>query len=250
MTYNFDSIAERTSAPVIAALGGARCNTFSPLLATRYQDASDTDLEGMPDFLIKRERCYTFVDTKSGKLNFHRTHASSREALAEAYMELFRRPSHGMTHSALSRALHDAPGRHGLLASLEHGFNHSVFKLAAVQAKHGWQRFLVVFKKSPSKREAFRYLEAGLVFCTDKTLPSLMSTIELCQHGWLVPFVFHGPGYSFSVSPDPASRGLSPEEVEANDRTKFLAAVAADEAAEAAQKAKSAADLAAGILPF
>jgi hypothetical protein len=253
MTYDFDSIAECTSAPAIAQLGGKRTTNFLPLLPATYQDAEGMELEAKPDFLIQRPRCFTFIDTKSGKLNNHYTRSSSREALADAYLYHLHRLPDGMSHSALSKELYNSTNMRGTLAVMEHGFNHSRFKQAAVQAKQGWQRFLVVFKASPSKAAAKRYLDAGLVFCTVKTLPDLMNTIELLQRGWNIPFVFKGPGYSFTVSADPATEGFSCADVEYLDRAKFLAALAADEEAVAAQQAKQAeedeARLAAGF-PF
>jgi hypothetical protein len=169
-----------------------------------------------------------------------------------AYADHFHRCGDHMSHSQLSTALYSYSNR-GALAVLERAFNHAVWKQVAVQAQHGWQRFLVVFKRAPTRLEAKRYLDAGLVFCTLKTLPDMMNTIELAQHGFYVPFVFKGRGYSFTVTPDHTSRTLSAEEVQESDRAKFLAAVAADKAAVAARQAADAADAAAaaaGILPF
>jgi hypothetical protein len=125
-----------------------------------------------------------------------------------------------------------------------------VFKLAAIQARHGWMKFMVVFKRNPNKQMATRYLNAGLVFCTEKTLPDMLRTIELSRHGILMPFYFNTRTYSFTVVADPSSLGKTSGEMEAEDRAKFMTAVAADVEAESAQKAAYAADLEAGILPF
>ena len=229
MTFNFDSIAEGAAAPKIAQLGGIHRTTFAPFLSEFYHDASGARQKGLPDFLIRRPGCFTFVDTKDGVLSSrHYTQASSLEALRAEYTSLlYRFPSDSMTHSALSKALYES-GFAGQSAARSHGFNHQLWKLLALQAQHGWQRFLVVFKSSPSKVNAKRYIDAGLVFCTVKTLPDLMNSIELLQRGWVVPFTFKGPGYHYTVTPDPASRGLSPDAVEAIDRAKFLGAVDAD----------------------
>jgi len=98
----------------------------------------------------------------------------------------------------------------------------------ALQAEHGWQRYLVVFKNNPSKADAKRYLEAGLVFCTQKTLPDLLQTIELAQHGIFLPFVHEAKRakYSFTVTADHADLGKPEAIVAASDRTKLLAAEA------------------------
>jgi hypothetical protein len=121
---------------------------------------------------------------------------------------------------------YDTRNRRGKPLALKTGWNNSLWKLAALQAQHGWQRFLVVFKSPPKEIDARRYIAAGLVFCTVATLPDMMNTIELCQHGFLVPFLFKTTKYAFSVMPDPASRGLSPDAIQVSDRAKLLDAVA------------------------
>lgn len=231
MPTKFDSIAEKDSAPKLAELGGSHYTSFSPLLSENYLDSDGVELKGKPDFLIKRGRCFIFVDLKSGKLNFHRSRESSHEALKQEYREILHACPDFLSYSALSQALYEH-SRRGQLAVLDHGFNHSVFKLRALQAKHGWQRFIVVFHKAPSKEDAARYLKVGLVFCTVKTLPQMMSTIELIQHGWHVPFVFRTRTYSFSVTSDLTSRGMTEEEVELKERKRFMDAVTADGVAE------------------
>jgi hypothetical protein len=251
MAHNFDSIAEAQAASRIAELGGYPTQTFKPHLEETFADAGGAVRRAKPDFVIERPGCFTFVDTKDGVLHDHYTFASSDEAQRDAYRLHFHRSGDHLTHWDRSDALfYDTRSRRGKPLALKTGWNHSLYKLAAVQAKHGWQRFLVVFESAPSKANAKRYIAAGLVFCTVKTLPDLMNTIELLQHGWHVPFVFKGPGYSFTVKADQADSGLTPDAVEASDRAKFLAAVAADREAIAAQKAQWAADEAAGIFPF
>lgn len=249
MTYKFDSIAEKESAPTIASLGGKPCNKFTPLLPETYRDADGVLLRGKPDFLIQRSTCFTFVDTKSGVLNWHRTRESSVAALRKAYQDVFHRCGDHLDHSQLSKALYDHSMHSRLLAG-QHAWNHSVFKLLALQAQHGWQRFVVVFAKNPSKKDALRYLQAGLVFCTVKTLRDLMASIELTQHGWFIPFMFKARGYSFSISVDPATKALTSQEVYAHDQAKYLAAVATDEKAEWALHAVEATAIPNKIQPF
>lgn len=78
----------------------------------------------------------------------------------------------------------------------------------------------------------------------------MMQVIELAQHGVLVPFVFTSRSYTFSVTPDSASFGQTREAVEAYDRAKFLATVAADKADAAAKQAQDDADWEAGVRPY
>lgn len=249
MQNQYDSKAEANTAATIAKQGGIHCTEFAPLLPNTYLDAAGVELEGKPDFVFHRPTGAIFLDLKDGTLNSHRTRESSHEALKAAYAETFHSYGGNLSHSQLSSALYSHSSR-GRQLVLENGFNHSVFKLAAIQAKHGWTNFIVMFKKNPNKKLTARYLSAGLVFCTEKTLPDMLRTIELSRYGILVPFNFSTRTYSFSVVADPASLHKPPAEVEANDRAKFLGAVAADIEAERAAKAQQAADDAAGILPF
>jgi hypothetical protein len=249
MIQKFDSMSEAQAAPGIAQLGGHPCSSFAPHLSANYQDADGRTQVGKPDYRIDRPRCFTLLDTKDGKLNNHYSFASSHAALKDAYRYHFHRCGDHLTHSELSRALYAGNG-YAVRDMLEAAFNHSVWKLAALQAQHGWQRFVVVFKTAPTKSDARRYLDAGLIFCTVKTLWDLMNTIELLQHGWHVPFVFKGRGYSFTVAGDPRSKSLSATAIEEADRAKFLAAVDADKATAAAIRTKQDADEAAGIPAF
>jgi hypothetical protein len=251
MTYTYDSEAERGAALTIAQLGGVPCQSFLPHLPDSYQDADGAAIGGKPDFRIDRERCFTFVDTKDGVLHSHYTFASSDDAQKDAYRRHFHRSGDHLTHWDRSKALfYDTRNRRGKALSLETGWNHQLWKLAALQALHGWQRFLVVFKSPPKEIDALRYIAAGLVFCTVATLPDMMLTIELSQHGFLVPFLFKTTKYAFTVMPDPASRGLSSDAIEASDRTKFLAAIETDKAGRAEALAQAAADWDAGLRPF
>ncbi|OFA04829.1 hypothetical protein [Duganella sp. HH101] len=234
MTQHFDSAAERAAAPIIKTLGGERCDDFAPLLPRTYHDYSGAELTGKPDFLIRRGTQYIFIEVKAGVLNGHYTLKSSYDELASEYRHFVRRCPDGLSHSELSGALFRHPNRLAQQASRNHGFNHSLFKLTPIQAQHGWQRYLVVFEKNPSKKEAIRYHRAGLIWCTVATLYDLLNTIELAQHGWIVPFVFKTRGYSFTITPEPCMD--TPEQAEANARVRFTAGVEADKkAAEAYQ---------------
>jgi hypothetical protein len=239
----YDSIAESASASVIAALGGRRCTSFEPYLSSFYHDASGEELEGKPDFVIQRQHGPVFIDLKAGALNNHYTRESSREALADEYMRLFHRPADGLSHAALSSALHKSPGRFGTVAALQ-AFNHSLWKVLALQALHGWHRYIVCFQQNPKPAEAERYCAAGLVWCTLKTLPQLLMHIDLNTAGIPTSFVHGAQKFHFKVEFDNGT--ATPAEV----RSHFLAAVDADRTAVAAQRAKATADEAAGIAPF
>jgi hypothetical protein len=143
---------------------------------------------GKPNFLCCQPRSFTFLEFKAGKLNYHLTHESSRAALQSEYEACTGRITlEPLSHSLTSSYLYRRRPR----ACLDHGFNHSLFKVLALQAEHGWQRYTICFDKTPPKRDAIRYLEAGLVFCTLDTLPDMLRTIELTQHAIFLPFVFH-----------------------------------------------------------
>jgi hypothetical protein len=242
MTY--DSIAESVSAPILTALGARRCTSFAPHLSDYYCDASGEDLEGKPDFVIQRPHGPVFIDLKDGRLNNHYTRESSRETLADEYMRILHRPPTGMSHAALSSALYSAPSRAGAIAALEHGFNHSLWKLLALQAQHGWHHYLVCFKQNPKPADAERYCAAGLVWCTLKTLGQLLMHIDLNAAGIPTTFLHGAQKFEFRVEFDNGT--ATPAEV----RKHFLANVEADRTAVAAEQEEQAADFAAGLLPF
>lgn len=223
------STAEASAAATLAHLPfpAYPCEDFAEAgLPTTYQDAESATLIGKPDFLVRQSRSFTALEFKAGKLNHHLTHESSRSALQSEYESYTGRVSfEPLSHSTTSSYLYRRRPR----ACLDHGFNHSLFKVLALQAEHGWQRYIVCFDKTPASRDAARYLEAGLVFCTLKTLPDMLRTIELAQHGFFIPFVFYSKRakYSFTVTPDHQDKGRSAESIRMSDRVKFDAVVAA-----------------------
>lgn len=234
MTYVFASKAEKKAAPAIAALGGKPCDTFDVVDSRFYLDAGGEVLKAKPDFVFERPNSCIFIELKDGDLNHQYTQDSSRKALEIAYVSYFHRPCDRLTYNQICKELYDAgPSTRARVDLLENGFNQSLWKQAAVQARIGWQRLVIVFARTPPKRHAKRYLEAGLVFCTLDTLPDMLRTIELCQHGIFMPFVFHSARakYGYTVTADHASTKLSFDEVEASDRTKFLARVYASKKA-------------------
>ncbi|MDQ2818829.1 MAG: hypothetical protein M3Y65_00230 [Pseudomonadota bacterium] len=173
---------------------------------------------------------------------------STAEGLREAYRDHFYRRDDNLTHVELSRALFHYSSR-GPLSVLRNAFNQSAWKQAAGQAVQGWQKFIVVFKSAPRqvRRETVRRRRCRVLYGQDasrfaadnRTAKRLLGSVRV-----------HARSYSFSVTPDPASRTLSAEMVAATDRSGFLAAVAADREAIAARKAQDDAEEASGLLPF
>jgi hypothetical protein len=232
------SISERAAAPAIKALGGIPCDTFAPHLPTTYRDAEDAMLEGKPDYLFRRAGSLRFMEWKAGKLNRHFTFSSSHEALQQEY----RGPRR--SHSFLSEHFwHNGYGS-GKQICRDHAFNYALYKVLALQAEHGWRKYIMCFERNPKPDDAKRYAESGLVWCTMKTLEQLLLRIELNEAGLSVSFVHRTTQYEYEVIFDNGT--ATPDEI----RTNFLAAVAADHEAIAAQEAQREADEAAGLLPF
>lgn len=190
--------------------------SFSPLLSSQYRDGAGVELEGRPDALATQGRSYTFIEAKNGKLNFHPDKASSHRALQDEYTRTM--------HDAREKPynfLTDHFYRTNPRVLLDHAWNHSLFKMLALQAEHGWQRYIVCFKKNPPKKDAKRYIDAGLVFCTESTLLDMLRTIELTQQGFFVPFVLRTRNYGFSVTPNHLDASQSAACIRASDREKF-----------------------------
>jgi len=226
MTTN--SAAEAAAAEALATLPfpAHHCEDFAAAgLPVTYHDAAGEQLTGKPDFLLCQSQSFTFLEFKAGKLNFHLTHESSRTALQAEYESCTGRFSiDPVPQSVTSGYLYRKRPR----ACLDHAFNHSLFKVLALQAENGWQRYVVCFENTPPKKDAMRYLEAGLVFCTLETLPRMLQTIELAQHGFFVPFVFKPKRakYAFTVTPDHTDKNRSADSVRVSDRVKFETVVA------------------------
>lgn len=252
MTYAkiYDSISEGTLAPAIRALGGGRCDSFEPRLQKRYLDGDGLTQAGKPDFLIDyASDHYHFIETKNGILNNCYSQAESTEALRRAYAEVFGRYGGNLPHHQLSAELyaHSTAGRIAVRAA---GWNHSLYKLLALQAQHGWQRFIVVFQSNPAKVDAQRYCQAGLVFCTIKTLPALLETIKYMRYGIYIPFRLTTRNYSFTIESDLSTGLLSEAEVQFNDRARFVSTIETDKAGRAEALAQEQADWDAGLRPF
>jgi hypothetical protein len=222
MTYA--SKSESTAATSFAACPApvVSCQTFAPLLSTQYADSDCTILTGKPDFFCQQLKSFTFMEFKNGRLNRHRSHESSRAAMQYEYSR-YDPTAPVETHSFLSSHFWKCRP----IVCLDHAFNHSLYKVAALQALHGWQRYIVVFKTSPTKAHAKLYIAAGLVFCTVKTAPDLLRTIELCQYGIFLPFNFKTRSYSFTVTPDHRDFGKAFHEVQMKDQCRLTAAIAA-----------------------
>lgn len=190
--------------------------TFSPLLPSTYRDGAGVELEGRPDALFKQPRSFTYIESKNGKLNNHLDKASCHRALMDEYT-LTMHDGVDKPYNVLTAHFQ----RTNLPFLLENAWNNSLFKVLALQAEHGWQRYVVCFKKNPTKKEMERYSEVGLVFCTEATVMDMLRAIELAQHGYFVPFVLKTRTYCYSVTPDHTDSGKSADSVRTSDRSKF-----------------------------
>lgn len=197
--------------------------SFSPLLPNVYRDGAGVELEGRPDALATQGQSYTFIESKNGTLNSHPDKASSHRALQDAYT-LMMHDGREKPYNFLTEHFYRTNPR----ILLDHAWNHSLFKVLALQAELGWQRYVVCFKRNPGWRDAKRYIDAGLVFCTEKTLMDMLRTIELAQHGFFIPFILKTRTYGFTVTANHADKNQTAAGIAAFDRIRFEAAVAAD----------------------
>lgn len=227
------SASELSAAPFFASLPAPayRRQTFAPELPDAYHDGEGSQCSAKPDYLCKQARGYTFIEYKAGKLNRHLSQRSSHEALQAEY------GYHEMhSHSYLSSHFWNNGFRSGQQTARDHAHNHSLFKLCALQALHGWQKFIVVFKVNPKPEDAKAYCEAGLIWCTEKTVSRLLASIDLYAHGIAFPFALHTTKYSVHVQPTPEDPSLSPEQLQATRRTAYEAVIAATIAAREAAR--------------
>jgi hypothetical protein len=240
------SASELSAAPLFASLPAPayRRQTFAPELPTTYDDGENVSRTGLPDYVCHQSRTFTFFEYKAGKLNRHLSQSSSHAALQSEY------GIREQSHAFLSDHFWYNGYGSGKTICLNHAYNHSLFKVLALQALHGWAQYIVVFKTNPKPEDAQAYCEAGLVWCTEKTVHRLLASIDLCAHGVYYPFYLRTTKYSVIVQPTPDDPSLSPEQITASRRTAYEAVVAAYSAAAAARIAADAADEAAGILPF
>jgi hypothetical protein len=58
---------------------------------------------------------------------------------------------------------------------LENSWNQSLYKVLALQKLHGWEKYGVCFKRNPSVKDAKRFADADLVFCTEATLAQMLA---------------------------------------------------------------------------
>jgi hypothetical protein len=157
-------------------------------------------------------------------MNRHFTFSSSHEALQQEYGGPRR------SHSFLSEHFwHNGYGS-GKQICRDHAFNHSLYKVLALQAEHGWRKYIVCFEQNPTPADAKRYCEAGLVWCTMKTLEQLLLRIELNEAGFSVSFIHRTTKYTYEVVFD---NGTATQQ---EDRKHFLATVAQSQAAEAVRQ--------------
>lgn len=225
------SIAERESLAFFKTLPVKvdPTQSFLPLAIEHYLDGAGTKQRGKPDALFTQPRTFTFIECKDGKLNSHPDMASCHWALQS---EFARRTRDGTdkTYSFLTEHFN----RTDKAFMLANTWNNSLFKVLALQALHGWEKYVVCFKGNRPAAEARYYAEHGLVFCTNASVNSMLATIELAAHGVYFPFRLHAPrcGYTIDVntSPNPEHAGFTPEQITAANRAKYEAIVAASKA--------------------
>ena len=222
------SISERTALAYYATLPVpvVPSQTFAPD-PIHYQDHTDAVHEGRPDAECIQPRSRTRIESKCGKrLNAHRNKASSHWALQQEYG---RRTHDGRDHPYNFYTAYFIRADPVFLQ--DNAWNNSIYKLLALQALHGWARYVVSFRRNPAKADAQWYESCGLVFCTDATLNQMLGVIELAAHGFYYPFRLDArlSGYTWAMSPapDPDHAGLSPEAITALTRARYVALASA-----------------------
>ncbi|MFC3459715.1 hypothetical protein [Massilia haematophila] len=222
------SVAERTALAKFAKLPFdiKPSQTFAPLLTSNYRDGAGVELIGKPDALCTQAHCYTYIESKAGRLNHHPDKASSHRALQDEYTSRtfdMREKSYAF--------LTDYFYRNSPVFLHDHAFNQSLFKVLAMQTQYGWERYLVVFAQNPKSVDAQRYAEAGLVWCTLATLETMLTVIAAAAEGFYFPFFLNAYRSHYTVTvnpfPNPAHAGFTPEQVAAANRAQFEAVVAA-----------------------
>lgn len=217
------STAERKAALILAAYPAPvkPCQSFEPHTTATYLDPTRVELIGKPDFICIQPRSYTHFEFKAGRLNNHRSKDSCYWAMREEYMRLT-----GIIEPVTYNFLAEFFDRHDKVFSLDNAWNHSLWKVLSLQADKGWQNYVVMFERNPSRDDAQRYLDGGLVFCTVKNAPNLLATIDLAEHGVFFPFTFRAQKYEFSLVPDGNTGGFSVESMQAANRARLDASMA------------------------
>lgn len=225
MTYM--SISERRALEHFATLPMevVPMQTFAPRLDPEYLDGDGTEQWAKPDALAKQPLTFTFIEAKNGILNHHPSKASCHWALQLEY-GLTMNDGRDKDYNNLTKHFRQA----NFAFLMANSWNNSLFKVLALQRLHGWQRYLVVFAKSPSALDAKRYAEAGLVFCTNDTLAQMLAVIELAAHGLYYTFNFRATRAKYQITvnpePNPAHAGMSPEQITDANRAAYEAVVA------------------------
>jgi hypothetical protein len=220
------SASERTALGFMATLPMKIIpkQTFAPHLPIQYRDGDGVELIGKPDALCIQHLTKTHIENKNGVLNHHLTKESCHRALQQ---EFDRTMHDGREKSYSALTAHFRVANMAFL--LENSWNQSVWKVLALQSLHGWDKYLVCFKRNPSAKDAERYIKAGLVFCVEATLAQMLHVIELAAHGVYITITLEAPrsGYAMTVnaSPNPAHEGLTPEQFAAANRAAYEAVV-------------------------
>jgi hypothetical protein len=244
-TNAYMSASERTALAHFATLpmNIVPMQNFYPRLPTTYRDGAGTELMGKPDALCKQARSFTFIESKNGILNDHRSKDSCHRALQEEFNYTMESDE---PKPYLFLTKHFKHNNFPFL--MANAWNQSLYKLLALQKLHGFEKYLPVFAANPHARDAERYAAAGLVWATHDTDAQMLAVIELSAHGFYYPFCLDArkSGYVITVEPrpNPAHAGFTPDQITADNRACYEAVVAAAGAVEEAAKAVRAARIA------
>jgi hypothetical protein len=217
--------------------------TFYPRLPTSYRDGDGVELNGKPDALCKQRLSFTYIESKKGILNDHRSKTSCHRALQQEFDYTM-----GTDEPKSYKFLTDYFKFNNFPFLMANAWNASLYKVLALQKLHGFEKYLPVFADNPHARDAERYQKAGLVWATHATDAQMLAVIELAAHGLYYPFCLDArrSGYYITVepSPNPAHLGFTPEQIAADNRACFESVVAAAAEAEDAVAAARAASIA------
>lgn len=228
MSYNNStmSASERTAVAFMSTLPMKIVprQTFAPHLPIHYRDGDGVELLGKPDALCIQSRTKTHIENKNGVLNHRLTKEESHRALQE---EFSRTMNDGRPKSYSALTAHFRVANMAFL--LENSWNQSLWKVLAQQSQYGWDKYIVCFKRNPSAKDAKRYIDAGLVFCTEATLAQTLHVIELAAHGLHIRLNSFAPrcGYAITIdaSPNPAHASLTGDQITAANRAAFESTV-------------------------
>jgi hypothetical protein len=163
------SISEAQASFYYASLGFVPCEDYLP---GDFYDKEGTPMPSKGDYYHPVAELY--LEHKAADLNGVGTKATSKSQLESK-----------------------AARRGGKLIMpdlLKFGWNHSRESKSIIQAKLTPQNYIVVFEKKVPIKAAMSYTDAGIVFCTMKSLPAYLAKVRLAKRGLNLPFRLHYTG--------------------------------------------------------